>query len=642
MNSQAICRWGCAAIIVLAMLYHPVPARPQGFGLTGTTVTLDRNLLPLVHVIGSKIAVQVAATDASDADLAATIKNSLEAELLRDDKTLTVDESKPDTLITCKLTGVSLPQPATVSRTVMNAKGKLESREAQFVEVRASLALACEAKDTDSGWDMDSADIPENYAREFGSSGQAIGGFTNSLGGLLDKKKAADQGGGSSSPPNTSELRGILADRAAKDEASRFVGTHEILEVRLARGRDLDKANKLAEAGLWNRMIETLETMSPLPNPKEDSYRLYNLGVAYEASAYEAKDPADAVKFMDRAAANYAKAVDENQGEASFQEPQHRVETAAERYKYLAEQQAHQLSQVASEGPTQAAAGGGSAAQTGKAASSGLTDDDIINMTKAGINEETILDTLRQTGSTSFDVSPQGLVRLKVGGVSARLTQAMIERQGQQAPASGILGQLPEFPWPPPAASATVELPAAFLSRAGGQMKTLGDLREELDDALEQCGYMDRSFYSVPGGFAIATRLEQIKPDGTPMDVPARWAAQLQPLQGKWNLADYVKALFTARVGFYRVIVFVVTSQPFTQGPQPLTSARAAALVGQGADRLPTSMAKKAISDSYGCTALIYEFRQPEMGLAARLDQPSELPGQTHLEKARLWEKLVK
>ena len=102
----------------------------------------------------------------------------------------------------------------------------------------------------------------------------------------------------------------------------------------LARGK-MDEANNLAEKGLWERYLETLETMTPLPKSTEDAYRLYDIGVAYEALAYQSEDKNATQKFLEKAAINYGKAIDANPGEKLFAEPQNRIETAVSHYKRL-------------------------------------------------------------------------------------------------------------------------------------------------------------------------------------------------------------------------------------------------------------------------------------------------------------------
>src|SRR5882672_11546292 len=54
-----------------------------------------------------------------------------------------------------------------------------------------------------------------------------------------------------------------------------------------------------------------------------------------------------------------------------------------------------------------------------------LTNTDIINMSKSGIGEQTIILTI-QKSSGAFDTSPEALVRLKTAGVSDAVLNAML------------------------------------------------------------------------------------------------------------------------------------------------------------------------------------------------------------------------
>ena len=120
------------------------------------------------------------------------------------------------------------------------------------------------------------------------------------------------------------------------DISTRLVSTEQAVDVYLARGK-LDSANKLAESGLWSRYLESLETVTPLPNPHDDAYRLYNIGVANEALGYQTEDRAAAKKFLEQASIYYGKAIDGKHDEKFFLEPQTRIETAVAYYKKLAE-----------------------------------------------------------------------------------------------------------------------------------------------------------------------------------------------------------------------------------------------------------------------------------------------------------------
>ena len=159
----------------------------------------------------------------------------------------------------------------------------------------------------------------------------------------------------------------------------------------------------------------------------------------------------------------------------------------------------------------------------------------------------------------------------------------------------------------------------------------LEDVNASLDSALEQCGYSDRTYYSVPDGFAIASRVEQINEDGTPSS--DRWSLDLSYMK-KVSIKAYLRALFEAPVGHYRVIVFVVTPHPFSQRKAEISASEAWALVTQGADTLPEAIGKREYSSKYKCTALIYEFKGT--GHKAKFVRPSEIPSQMHLQNAGL------
>lgn len=195
--------------------------------------------------------------------------------------------------------------------------------------------------------------------------------------------------------------------------------------------------------------------------------------------------------------------------------------------------------------------------------------------------------------------------------------------------------EIPNFPWPPPEASATANLPPDFFKNAN----VIGDVNKKLSSALLACEYADTSYYAVPGGFALVTRLEQINADGTPKLSPDRWSVIPAHL-ASFNLADYIKALFGANPGRFRIIVFIVTQHPFSQATAAVSREEAMAWLPNGLNKLPTSIAQEPYSAAYTCTALVYEFELPETKDKAFLNKPSPLAAQTHLSKARLWAKL--
>jgi hypothetical protein len=191
---------------------------------------------------------------------------------------------------------------------------------------------------------------------------------------------------------------------------------------------------------------------------------------------------------------------------------------------------------------------------------------------------------------------------------------------------------VPEFPLPPPKASAFDEISRELL--AGGRPHPLlRDADSALSSAFRRCGYGEKTYYAVRGGFAMASRIEQINTDGTPST--NRWSIEVIPVQ-RFSLNAYIAALFRARPGHYRVIVFVLTMQPFEQKSTKVTSEEASKWVSGGLNKLPKEIGDRDYSADYTCTALIYEFKQIGGGEAEFVD-PSGMPGRTHLERSGLW-----
>ncbi len=191
--------------------------------------------------------------------------------------------------------------------------------------------------------------------------------------------------------------------------------------------------------------------------------------------------------------------------------------------------------------------------------------------------------------------------------------------------------QIPQFPFPPPLASAFEEIPRELLVAYKAQPK-LKDVDVALSSAFARCGYGEKSFYAVPDGFAMASRLEQINADGS--FGTNRWAAETAPIR-TFSIESYLGALFRARAGHFRVVIFMVTNHPFNQTDAKITSDQAKSWVKKGSNKLPKKIGDRDYTDDYTCMALIYEFETLGGG-QARFVEPSEITGRTHLEKSGL------
>ena len=199
--------------------------------------------------------------------------------------------------------------------------------------------------------------------------------------------------------------------------------------------------------------------------------------------------------------------------------------------------------------------------------------------------------------------------------------------------------ELPAFPWPPPSASAQVEIQSELLRSRTGPT-TLAEVATKLEGAIKKANYRKWSYSSVPRGFALVTQMEQIRPDGTPAREPARWSIDLPPMTDL-SLLAFIKALVIAPVGSYRVIVFIATDAPWGMDGKLPTAGTARKWLSQGFDRLPTSLGANAYGEGYTTKALVYEFKKDSKAGEAAFVEVSEAPAAKHLEQAGILKPLT-
>lgn len=192
---------------------------------------------------------------------------------------------------------------------------------------------------------------------------------------------------------------------------------------------------------------------------------------------------------------------------------------------------------------------------------------------------------------------------------------------------------IPQFDWPPPKASAQQAIPDKWLRT--GPAPTLASVADKFEKSLKLAGYAQRSYYSVPHGFALATQFEQIRADGTPLPGDDRWKVG-PPRVGNLSLLAFIQALAHAPAGTYRAIVFVVTDAPWVQSTSAPSDAQIMAWAGSGAAVLPASIGNLPYGPDYRAHALIYEFRKGASGPAESV-LPSAVSGETHLERGGIW-----
>jgi len=193
---------------------------------------------------------------------------------------------------------------------------------------------------------------------------------------------------------------------------------------------------------------------------------------------------------------------------------------------------------------------------------------------------------------------------------------------------------LPIFSCEPPRPSAKASLEREWLVPAG-ETASLGDVNEVLKEALDATGYVERSYLALDcdaDGFALVTRMERMGRDGRPLDGDARWDLGGGEVRERGFLG-WLRALFTAEPGHYRVIVFVVSSNPARPTERVAQEEEVRAWLDTGLSRLPHELEVRYFGAWHDCEVLIYEFEKQSAEDDAYIVQNSLIPALTHLDR---------
>ncbi|MBV9265912.1 MAG: hypothetical protein JO061_07075 [Acidobacteriaceae bacterium] len=137
-------------------------------------------------------------------------------------------------------------------------------------------------------------------------------------------------------PNSPEDVKQILIHDVVEQIAAKLGNTTKAVEVQIATGDShLDRAAEFMDQRLWSRAVDELEKTPPFPKPDQEAYRLYDLGLAYEAVSYSSANPEEQKENLFKAEEYYDKAVEMNQKEKYFVATVARTRDALARYKEL-------------------------------------------------------------------------------------------------------------------------------------------------------------------------------------------------------------------------------------------------------------------------------------------------------------------
>jgi hypothetical protein len=215
-----------------------------------------------------------------------------------------------------------------------------------------------------------------------------------------------------------SEVEDAMLDRSASKAAGLVTPARESVRVMLARSDDVDKLNALARSRKWNEWRAALQETRPHKDPKKDAYRLHNIGVAHEALAYESTSDDETLKLLEDAASFVRKAADSKKDEKYFNEALQRISNRSLAYTRLRTMHASVAMRKTSAPPEPApaakpaATGAKPAAKSAAAAPAAgavMTNADVIDLRKAGLDDDNLIAAIKDAHAVAFDLTPAGL-----------------------------------------------------------------------------------------------------------------------------------------------------------------------------------------------------------------------------------------
>lgn len=388
----------------------------EGFGFKKKAVTISRTIPPVTNAGARRVNVTVDAERGADEDDARTLERYVSELILNGGGTL-AEGAKPEVVVELTIdrleshetfeTYTDTERRQTGTKQEYNkSKDKWESKP-----VYSNVSVQKQRKVLDA-----------MLTGAFDVSAKNKDVVSGNL-----EEKFRDTYGDYDSAPSPTTLEDDLLKRAARKVAAQIVATQERVSVLVPRA-SFEPLIPLAESGDWERYQAAVEAMPAKKSQKDEAFRQYALAIAKEAIAYK-KERSEALDLLRAAQSHYQTAAALNPGEELFRtgytsllassniaSPTERAAESVGRFEKWTSAGGGGATRVASTTPV---AGPKSATtKSGTPAGSGMKNQTVIDLAKAGLSDENIILAIDGAASTSFDVTPDALIALSKAGVS--------------------------------------------------------------------------------------------------------------------------------------------------------------------------------------------------------------------------------
>jgi hypothetical protein len=231
--------------------------------------------------------------------------------------------------------------------------------------------------------------------------------------------------------PTDLEWRDALMEGMAAKVANRIVPVDQEFKAILPLDKEFAQIRDLAKSGRWGDVREQTEKMPPLQGANE-AYRLYTLGLSYEAIACgDDQRPEEAVDLLNKASKYYDDARKMKPSERELLLAQIRVQDSLDHYleveHYLASRKG-----LSSQRASEKALVGvqpGAATMPGSAAAQNVANNAaLIALQKAGMPEGVLTTFVNTASEPKFDVSANGLIELGLAKIPGTVIEAVQKR----------------------------------------------------------------------------------------------------------------------------------------------------------------------------------------------------------------------
>jgi hypothetical protein len=432
--------------IVLTLLVVVAQTRADFWTIRGKgqleTVTLSRDLPPVATRFGNTVQFlpEIAASSVPQ-EVAMVLRSKIQT-LLMNTKggAIQLVESSPDTVIRCIITGY---EPKVIHMAQRDVGNEHQGITTWIGNIEASVQVLDKRNNP-----IDSANVKSHLEKDYvltrredqvtaitqkqswrDRMGGALSTVRNGVPGLgqavalagagqkihdaVTEKQQPDH------TPTDLEWRDMLIESLASRVANRIVPVSQEFTAVLPLDTAFAQARELAKAKHWGEVEEQMDKMAPIQGPNE-AYRLYLLGLSYEAQACTGSEPPkEAAEQLNKATKYYDDAHKLRPGEHELFLAQIRAQDSLDHYleiEHALELRAH--APVREQNPP----------VPSKPAADVADNAQLIALVQAKMTEPVLLAYVQGVQDPKFDVSATGLLEMRRAGVPLDVIAAAQKR----------------------------------------------------------------------------------------------------------------------------------------------------------------------------------------------------------------------